>query len=298
MLASIITRNLGYELIGEDYDIYQIRYATEATENDIAVVQNKSDLDKTEAKVVLIENGLYASDKSFIFASDSIECAMVKICRFLISEGMLPDYSAAVQYKTFGPGYYMGYNCCIGRETRIQPTAMIGNNVSIGAGCFIDAGVIIGSDTVIGDNVSIGAGTKIGSDSFYHYYHEGQLHQFCGCGRVIINRGTTIGYNTVIQRGTIADTIIDEHCVIGNLIDIGHDVKIGKSCKVVSQTGIAGGAVLKDNVTVYGQVGISNNVTVGNNVVIKGKTTVTRSVSDNETVFGQFGRSFEEELKL
>lgn len=86
--------------------------------------------------------------------------------------------------------------------------------------------------------------------------------------------------------------------MVGNMIDIGHDVKIGDNCKIVSQTGIAGNVQIKNNVTIYGQVGISNNVVVGNNVVVKGRTILSKSVNDNEVVYGLFGRKYSDEMRL
>ena len=113
-----------------------------------------------------------------------------------------------------------------------------------------------------------------------------------------IASGTIIGSNSVIQRGTLSDTYIGTNNMIGDMVVVGHDVIIGNNCKIVSQTGIAGCAIIKDNVTIYGQVGISNNVVIGNNVVVKGRTIVTKTVDDNQVIYGPFGRNYAEEMKL
>ena len=81
-------------------------------------------------------------------------------------------------------------------------------------------------------------------------------------------------------------------------MEIGHDVKIGTSCKIVSQTGIAGNAVIGNNVIIYGQCGITNHVHIGDYAIIKGKTTVTKHVEPNHTVSGPFGREAHQELRI
>lgn len=148
------------------------------------------------------------------------------------------------------------------------------------------------------NGVHIGTGSRVGISSFYHYYDDGQIKKFDGCGIVRIGKGTVIGCNTTIQRGTLSDTIIGANNMIGNCIDIGHDVIIGNNCKIVSQTGIASDVTILNNVTILGQAGVSNGVVIGNNVVVKGKSIVTKSVPDDAVICGSFGRTYSEEMKL
>lgn len=298
MLVSEIADLLGYEMVGDDCNVCGIKWFNFAKEDDIAVIGDRKDLHHTKAKVILTRPIFLQTDKTLLITYDDVDYSIVKLCEAFIQKGVLKDYRIPVKYNLDDRGFYVGNDCIISKNATIQPGAMIGNNVIISDNCYIEAFVSIGSGTVLGEGVRIGAGSKIGIASFYHYYIDDQIKQFDGCGIVIIGNETIIGCNTLIQRGTISDTVIGEGTMIGNAIDIGHDVRIGNNCKVVSQTGIAGNVQIKDNVTIYGQVGISNNVIVGNNVVVKGRTIVTKSVNDNEVVYGPFGRNYSSEMRL
>lgn len=298
MYVSEIADKLGYELVGDDRQIYGIGWYNVAKKNDIAIARNKTELHRTDANVVLTEPVITYTTKTLLITYESIDCSLVKICKVLMDNGVYKDYSIPPQYTLNELGYYVGQDCNIDDTAIIQPGVKIGNHVFVGANCVIDPDVYIGSGTFMEDNVQIGSGSKIGVSSFYHYNEEEKLYNFNGIGRVKIGCGTVIGCNTVVQRGSLVDTCIGSNNMIGNCIDIGHDVKIGDNCKIVSQTGIASNVEIKDNVTIYGQVGIANGVIIGNGVVIKGKTVVSKSVYDYDIVYGPFGRNYFEEMKL
>lgn len=298
MYVSEVANKLGYEIAGDDCKINGIAWFNMANKSDIAAVRDKSELQRTDANVVLTKPIIVRTDKTLLITHECIECSLVKVCRLLIDNGVYTDYSLPPKYTLTEQGYYVGEDCRIDETAIIQPGTKIGDHVIIGAKCVIDPDVYIGSGTIIEDNVKIGSGSKIGTSSFYHYYDGDQLHNFNGIAAVKIGSRTIVGYNTVIQRGTLSDTYIGNNNMLGNCIDIGHDVKIGNNCKIVSQTGIAGDAVIKNNVTIYGQVGISNGVIIGNNVVVKGKSVVSKSISDYDVVYGPFGRNYLEEMKL
>ena len=298
MLVSEIADLLGYEIAGDDCDVYGVAWFDFAKEDDIAVINEKEELYHTKAKVVLIRPVFVQTDKTLLITYDDVEYSIVKLCEAFIMKGVLKDYRIPIKYTLDERGFYIGNDCSISENAIIQPGVMIGDNVIISDNCCIESFVSVGSGTVLGEGVRIGAGSKIGIPSFYHYYIDEQINQFDGCGVVKIGNKTIIGCNTSIQRGTISDTVIGESTMVGNMIDIGHDVKIGDNCKIVSQTGIAGNVQIKNNVTIYGQVGISNNVVVGNNVVVKGRTILSKSVNDNEVVYGLFGRKYSDEMRL
>lgn len=299
MKASILAERAGYDLAGDDCDITGIAYYDEASRTDIAVIKNRSEIDKTQASAVLVHPVFIQTSKSMIMTYDNMDLAMVKICGVLMEEGLLKNYAMPMNPVLDERGFYIGINSEISSSAAVHPGVVIGNDVRIGSGCVLEPFVVIGSGTVLQDHVFIGSGSKVGAESFYHYYDDTDvLSHFTGCGQTIIGEGTHIGSNSIIERGTVSNTIIGKSCMIGSCVDIGHDVKIGDYCKIVSQAGIAGNAVLKNNVTVYGQAGIANGVVIGNHAVIKAKTTVSRPVPDNQTVFGVFGREYKDELRL
>ncbi len=296
-LAEIVEK-LDYDVIGNaDIDIIGISYPKYATKGMIGIAKRKKDIPTIVSDVVLSHPCFINTEKTLIVTYDDIDMAVYKICKVLIESKTVPDYSLPVKYSINENGIGLGQNVTIGNKTQIEPNVMIGNDVIIGENCIIASGVSIGSGVTIGDNVIIDRGSVIGASSFYHLLEKTMIH-FQGIGKVIVNSGVHIGCNTIIQRGTVSDTIIGENCMIGNNIDIGHDVTIGENCKIVSQVGIASNVIIGNNVLIFGQAGIVNDVVIGNNVTVKAKTLVTKSVKDNQTVFGLFGRNFMEEMRI
>ncbi len=139
---------------------------------------------------------------------------------------------------------------------------MIGAEVRIGRDCSIGAGAVI-SDALIGDRVIVHRGCKIGQDGFGFVLAERAQRKMPQVGRVIIQDDVEIGAGTTIDRGAIRDTVIGEGSKIDNLVQVGHNVSIGRHCIVVAQTGISGSATIEDFVVLGARVGLNNNVTVG-----------------------------------
>ncbi|MBR3746498.1 MAG: UDP-3-O-(3-hydroxymyristoyl)glucosamine N-acyltransferase, partial [Selenomonadaceae bacterium] len=106
-----------------------------------------------------------------------------------------------------------------------------------------------------------------------------------------------IGSNTVIQRGTFSDTIIGAGTIIGNLVELAHDVKIGEDCLIVSQVGICGNVTIGKRVQIFGQAGISNWVTIGDDAIVLAKSLVTKNIRAGQKVSGMFAREHRDELK-
>ena len=144
----------------------------------------------------------------------------------------------------------------------IDPGAVIGPEVRIGRDCSIGAGASI-SNALIGDRVIIHAGCRIGQDGFgFVMGAQGHL-KIPQVGRVIIQDDVEIGAGTTVDRGAIRDTVIGEGTKIDNLVQVGHNVSIGRHCVLVAQTGISGSSTLEDYVVLGARVGLNNNVTIG-----------------------------------
>ena len=163
---------------------------------------------------------------------------------------------------TVEPGAVIGPRAEIGGGTVIGATAVIGSEVRIGRNCSIGAGSVI-TDALIGDRVIIHPGCKIGQDGFGFVLDPAGQRKVPQIGRVIIQDDVEIGAGTTIDRGAIRDTVIGEGTKIDNLVQVGHNVSIGRHCIVVAQTGISGSATLEDFVVLGARVGVNNNVTIG-----------------------------------
>jgi UDP-3-O-[3-hydroxymyristoyl] glucosamine N-acyltransferase len=163
---------------------------------------------------------------------------------------------------TIDPGAVIGPRAEIGAATVIGAGAVVGPNVHIGRDCAIGPNVSI-MHALIGDRVIIHPGCRIGQDGFGYLMGASGHVKIPQVGRVIIQDGVEIGANTTIDRGAMSDTVIGEGTKIDNLVQIAHNVRIGRHCVLASQTGISGSAVIGDNVMTGGQVGIADHVTIG-----------------------------------
>ena len=163
---------------------------------------------------------------------------------------------------TVDPGAVIGPNAEIGSGTIIGANAAIGANVRIGRGCAIGAGAVI-THALIGDRVTVHPGCAIGQDGF-GFVMGGKGHlKVPQVGRVIIQDDVEIGAGSTIDRGAIRDTVIGEGTKIDNLVQVGHNVHIGRHCVLVAQTGISGSSTLEDYVVLGARVGLGNQVNIG-----------------------------------
>lgn len=161
-----------------------------------------------------------------------------------------------------GPGTVIGPGAEIGDNVRIGANSVIGPGVAIGHGCEIGSNVTI-SHAYIGDRVTILPGAAIGQPGFGFASSPTGHVKIPQLGRVIIQDGVEVGAATTIDRGAIGDTVIGEGSKIDNLVQIGHNVQIGRHVVLVSQVGIAGSSTIADFSVLGGQVGIADHVRVG-----------------------------------
>jgi UDP-3-O-[3-hydroxymyristoyl] glucosamine N-acyltransferase len=193
-------------------------------------------------------------------------------------------------FKPFAPSNKMVSDSAnVGKNTIVMPNVFLGNHVVIGSNCIIHPNVTIYDDTIIGDHVEIHSGTVIGGDAFYYNTkknRESWYKKMQSCGTVIIENEVEIGANCTIDRGVSDATIIGRGTKLDNLIQVGHDVVIGKNCLIASQVGIAGGTVLGDGVTLWGQVGVSKTLKIGDNAVVMAQGGVPSNLEGNKTYWG------------
>ncbi len=180
---------------------------------------------------------------------------------------------------------YIGAGASIGKNTSIQGTAYIDRNVEIGENCHIGAGAVI-ANAMIGNNVIIHPGVKIGQDGFGFAFENGAHLKVPQLGRVIIEDDVEIGANSCIDRGAGPDTVIGKGTKIDNLVQIGHNVNIGKHCVIVSQTGISGSTVLEDYVVLGGQVGVAGHITLATGTQIAAQSGVIKNTTPKATLGG------------
>jgi len=175
------------------------------------------------------------------------------------------------------PGAVIGPGAEIGADTLVGANAVIGPGVRIGRRCSIGphASVI---HALIGDRVIIHPGCRIGQDGFGYAMGKSGHLKVPQLGRVIIQDDVEIGAGSAIDRGANRDTVIGEGTKIDNLVQIGHNVAVGRHCVLVAQVGISGSVTLEDFVVLGARVGVNNHVTIGEGAHIAATAIVSRDV--------------------
>jgi UDP-3-O-[3-hydroxymyristoyl] glucosamine N-acyltransferase len=191
-----------------------------------------------------------------------------------------------------GEGVSIGAHCVIepgtriGARTVIMPGCYLGHGVATGADCFLYPRVTVREECLMGDRCVVHPGVVIGSDGFGFAFDAGRYHKVPQVGNVVIGNDVEIGANTTIDRATTHSTMIGDGTKIDNLVQIGHNVIIGKHCIVVAQVGISGSTELEDYVTIGGQAGLVGHIRVGERAMIGAQSGVPRSVPADTVVTG------------
>ncbi len=195
-----------------------------------------------------------------------------------------------------GPGVVVGPGAHIGRGTRIGANTVLGPGVTVGRDCEIAANVTVGF-ALIGDRVKILAGAVIGEPGFGATVGPTGLIDIPQLGRVIIQDGVSIGANTTIDRGAYEDTVIGENTKIDNLVQIAHNVRVGRNCVMAAQTGISGSVLIGDGAQFGGRAGVSDHVTIGTGARVGAAAGVMKDIPAGETWGGMPARPIRHWLK-
>ena len=195
-----------------------------------------------------------------------------------VSPGSHVDPTARLEPGvTVDPGAVVGPGAEIGSGTVIAANAVIGPSVRIGRDCSIGACASL-THALIGDRVILHAGVRVGQDGFgFAMGAQGHM-KVPQLGRVIIQDDVEVGANSTIDRGSNRDTIVGEGPKIDNLVQIAHNVVIGRHCVIVAQVGISGSVTLDDYVVLGGHVGVVGHLHVGKGAQIAGSSNITRDV--------------------
>jgi UDP-3-O-[3-hydroxymyristoyl] glucosamine N-acyltransferase len=266
--------------------------------SDITFLENSKYLDAlavTRAGACLVAPRFEASAPSgpVVLITPQPYRAFVAVARALFAAALRPSslfgvsgHAAGAQVHplariepgvTIDPFAVIGPRAEIGAGSVIAAGAVIGPNVCIGRDCAIGASVTI-VHALIGDRVIIHPGARIGQDGF-GYLPSPQGHQkIPQIRRVIVQDDVEIGANTTIDRGATRDTVIGEGTKIDNLVQIGHNVSIGRHCVIVSQTGISGSTKVGDFVMMGGQSGVADHITIGDGAMIGARAGVMSDV--------------------
>lgn len=180
------------------------------------------------------------------------------------------------------PGVVVGPGARIGARTQVGANTVIGPGVAIGRDCVIGANVTLGF-ALLGDRVRILAGAVIGEPGFGAAGGTKGVVDIPQLGRVILQDGVTVGANTCIDRGAFDDTSIGENTKIDNLVQIAHNVRVGRNCVMAAHTGISGSVVIGDGAAFGGRAGVADHVTIGDGAQVAAAAGVFRDIPAGET---------------
>jgi UDP-3-O-[3-hydroxymyristoyl] glucosamine N-acyltransferase len=283
---------------GRDQKVTSVASLAAAGPGQISFLSNRkyaAELAATRAEVILVPKNVEGTDPRWIRVNDPY-FAFAKILTRWFSNRPLPKGISA--RAVVSESAKLGENVALGHFTIIGENVVLGNDVTIFHGVSIEAGSTIGDDCIIYPNVVIYDGTRIGkrciihsgvvvgSDGYGFATHAGKHHKIPQIGIVRIEDDVEIGAGTTIDRAALGETVIGEGTKIDNLVQIGHNVKVGKHCLLVSQVGIAGSTELGDHVAVAGQSGFSGHLKIGHRVQVAAKSAVLADVPDDTKVMG------------
>lgn len=275
-----------------------------ASMNDV-MLSDVAPLDRaTSQDIAFLDNTKYIqsfkdSQAGACFVREKYAEVAPEAMALLVTEDPYRAYALTAQYfypfipptSDISPQAYIDATATIGKNCAIAAGAFIGRGVVIGDNCIIGVNAVLGdgvqvgegsrigalcslSHTLVGNRVIIHRGVHIGQDGFGFAMGRGGHIKVPQLGRVVIENDVEIGAGTCIDRGTGPDTLIGEGSKIDNLVQIGHNVQLGKHCVVVAQVGIAGSTRIGDGTVIGGQVGIAGHLKIGSGVRLAARSGV------------------------
>ncbi|GAB4285826.1 MAG: UDP-3-O-(3-hydroxymyristoyl)glucosamine N-acyltransferase [Ignavibacteriaceae bacterium] len=264
----------------------------------------------TKASAILVKPGFNKTRKdiTYIEVNDPNKAFARLLIRFFspvtelsgIDESASIDSSASVGDNTaLGKNVVICANCKIGSNVKIFHNTVIMKDVQVGDNCLIYPNVCLREGIKIGNNVIIHAGSIIGADGFGYYKDEENLyHKIPQIGKVIIEDDVEIGANVTIDRAAIGATVIKSGVKIDNLVQIAHNVVIGKNTVISSQTGISGSTKIGENCILAGQVGLVGHIEIADNVILMAQSGISKSIKKPGMYFGYPAKEHKTALKL
>jgi UDP-3-O-[3-hydroxymyristoyl] glucosamine N-acyltransferase len=208
------------------------------------------------------------------------------------------DASATIAADVYlGAHAYIGARAAIGQGSTIAPGAYVGDDVQIGADTWLHPHAVVHERCVIGSRVILHSGSVIGSEGFGWAFLEGRLERIPQVGNVVLEDEVEIGANSCVDRAQTGSTFIGRGTKIDNLVQIGHNCRIGKYCAIASQTGFAGSTSIGDFVKIAGQVGTRGHMHIGSGSTIAGQSGVWGDVPDGAMISGNPARDHRETLR-
>ena len=209
------------------------------------------------------------------------------------------DPTARLGFDVYvGEGAIVGAGAVIGARTVLAAGAVVTAGARLGEDCFIDVRAYVGEGSVLGNRVILKPQAVIGSEGFGWAFMEGALRKIPQIGIVELGDDVQIGANSCVDRAQTGFTSIGAGTKIDNLVQVGHNSRIGKHCAIAALCGMAGSTIIGDYVQIGGQVGIAGHLKIGSRVRIAARSEVWGDIDDDLIVSGAPARAHRETLKI
>jgi UDP-3-O-[3-hydroxymyristoyl] glucosamine N-acyltransferase len=258
-----------------------------AKEGDITFLHDINDIPAVAASALIVKEEIKGLTASLLVAGNP---------QFAFARALEVFYIKPYSPSGISNRAVIGSNVKMGDNVSVHPNAYISNDVELGSrvtvspGVFLGEGVTVGDDSFIYPNVTIRekvkigrkvivhSGSVIGSDGFGYVPEKGNHYKIPQVGGVIVEDEVEIGANVCIDRATIGNTIIGCGTKIDNLVQVAHNVKIGRNCIIVAQVGISGSVEIGDGAIIAGQAGVKDHVKIGAGAIVAAQAGVTGNI--------------------
>ncbi|OIO60087.1 MAG: UDP-3-O-(3-hydroxymyristoyl)glucosamine N-acyltransferase [Verrucomicrobia bacterium CG_4_10_14_3_um_filter_43_23] len=272
----------------------------------------KADVPSSNASIILVNKNYAGTPKEnqVLLHVEDPSYALLKISHEIEKE-FYPYPEPGTHPTAFvDPSANVSDSAYIGPFCVIQPNAQIGKHAILEAHVFIGSKVSIGDDTHIAANVSIhdycevgkdcyiNANAVIGSQGYGYSTVEGKHYKEPQVGRVVLEDHVDIGAGTTIDRARFSETRIGEGTKIDNLVQIAHNVIIGKHCLIVAQVGISGSTIIDDHVVIGGQAGIAGHLKIGKACMIGAQSGINHNLEPKSYVRGSPAYPYQQAQKV
>jgi len=307
-----LAQRIGAELVGEGSgQIKAVGPIESAGQEEVTFVKDKkriSELGECGAGAVIVGERIESLTKPQLIV-ENVDVALIEALNIFAPklkhaiEGVDPTAKLGQNVRigvgvSVGPGVVIDDEVEIGENSVIATGCKIGQNSKLGKNCRLDSNVVIYHNCCLGNNVIIQANSTVGSTGFGYSFINGAHKLIPHNGGVVIEDFVEIGANCCVDRAKFGNTIIGAGTKIDNLVQIAHNVVIGRCCLIVGQVGIAGSSKLGGGVVLGGQVGIIDHIEIGAGTMVGAQSCVFRSVAAGQKLFGTPAIESREALRI
>jgi len=272
----------------------------------------RSEVPATRASAVLVPPDYKGKPgpNQLLLVVDSPSIALARVCSRL-EQALWPKPAAGVHPTasvapgasiaagaTVGPLCVIEAGAVVGAGSHLQAQVFLGRGAKIGADCWLMPGVVVAAECILKDRVRLHPGVVVGADGFGYEFVHGRHEKVPQVGTVTIEDDVEIGANTTLDRARFSSTVVGEGTKIDNLVQVAHNVVIGRHCLICAQTGISGSTTIEDYVVLGGQVGIVGHVRLGKGAKVGAQSGISGDLKPGVSVWGTPSRPHQFELKI